>query len=118
MSEETIEREVSYNKIPNWFSKLIVKHYLINGEWPDVFGKMPREWIDHWGVLMIADPDCDAEAFVSEPYWITTKSMKQILEICEKMKVEAVIGGRSEHYPNHTLRVIIMIRKDHEYFQR
>ena len=63
-------------------------------------------WVDH--PFIIKDKKTNDKIFVTEPYGIGLKSMKEIIYLCEKHNYNCQIGGLpigSIHFPNSTISI-------------
>ena len=47
------------------------------------------------------------KCLVSEPYHLTMKDVKELIKFCEENGLNFYIDGLSQHYPGHTLRIVI-----------
>lgn len=54
----------------------------------------------------------DGEKLIFEPYDLSLRDMKALIQICEENDLDFTISGRSLHYPGETLRITVYKRNN------
>jgi hypothetical protein len=74
-------------------------------EWAvSLFESAAHGYLDHWGWLEKAD---GRDVLVSEPYGVSGKDLRTLIETLDKVGWDLNVRGVSGHYPSATLRIEI-----------
>jgi hypothetical protein len=82
--------------VPRWVKK-------INREIGSQYLLTQTDWRDHLGYC--------GEVLISEPYGLTPAGVRELVEFCDRHRLDFQIGACSQHLPTNTLAILVWPRE-------